>query len=357
MDILFSFDIFSYEKYGGISRYYVELQKHLNKIKYHDDNFTLSPGIHINEYIKDKGFKIYNFKGRSRVTNFFNIYNENILLKKSTNTIFHKTYYSNYNLDNKNPKILTIYDLIDEKFNANNNIVKKIIKNKIDLCNKVDKIIAISNSTKNDIITNYKINPNKIHVVYLGSNICNDIKLNQSYPSFEFNYFLFVGKRNGYKNFKFLLDIFHLSNSIKNNFKLVCFGSQPTLNELKIINEYKLDDNIIFITGNDNILANLYTNAFALVYPSLYEGFGLPIIEAMKLSCPVFCSNTSSMIEIADNNAFLFDPYEIDSFLSVFDKNSNIDNLSNKKNQARIYAQKFTWDQCALETRKIYNEI
>ena len=126
---------------------------------------------------------------------------------------------------------------------------------------------------------------------------------------------------------------------------------------MKIINEYKLDDNIIFITGNDNILANLYTNAFALVYPSLYEGFGLPIIEAMKLSCPVFCSNTSSMIEIADNNAFLFDPYDIDSFLSVFDKNSNIDNLSNKKNQARIYAQKFTWDQCALETRKIYNEI
>ena len=270
---------------------------------------------------------------------------------------YHKTYYSNYHLLNNNPKNITIYDLIDEKFNANNNTIKKNIINKVNLCKKVDKIIAISNSTKNDLINYYQISPQKIEVVYLGSNLGRDKCFQNTEPLYNFNYLLFVGKRNGYKNFKYILNIFNNSINIKNNFKLVCFGSQPNKEEINLINKYKLEHNIIFITGDDNILINLYKNAFALVYPSLYEGFGLPIIEAMKLSCPVFCSNTSSMIEIAEENAILFDPYKPESFISVFDKYSNLEHLNKLKLKAQLYSNKFSWEHCAIQTRNIYNEI
>ena len=77
----------------------------------------------------------------------------------------------------------------------------------------------------------------------------------------------------------------------------------------------------------------------------------------MKLSCPVFCSNTSSMVEIAQNNAFLFDPYKPESFLNVFNKNANNENLVNKKIAAKLYSKKFSWEQCAIETNNIYKTI
>ena len=140
----------------------------------------------------------------------------------------------------------------------------------------------------------------------------------------------------------------------------MCFGGGIfEKKELEIINELGLDvNNIIQIEGDDKVLSNLYKNAESFIFPSLYEGFGLPIIEAMSYGCPVILSSIDVFKEIVEDSASFFDPYSAESIKEKIE-NLVYSNENKQKFITRGYNQikKFTWENCANNTLNVYKKI
>ncbi len=234
---------------------------------------------------------------------------------------------------------------------------------------KADKVITGSNFSKNDIISNYKINSQKIEVIPYGvsSNfkpIKNEEKIKNVLKKYNISgeYILTVGRLNPRKN---LLSLVKAYNILKKNkkipHKLVIAGkedynSKETIKFVKKMDCYK---NIIF-TGfvRDEDLPYLYNGADIFVYPSLFEGVGLPVLEAMSCGIPVITSNTTALKEIIGNAGIAINPFNIDEiaqaiFQIISDRNLKSDYIK----KAFIRAKEFSWKLTAQKTLKIYKEL
>ncbi len=362
MKVVFDYQTFALQQYGGISRYFVSLAKEL--IKKDVDLNIISP-IYVNKYLDELDEKFVSgigpIKIPSKATRVLLKANSILYNKKVssiTPDVVHQTYFYDDNF--KNPTVLTIYDMIHEVFFYEKNKINSrssIIEQKKSAILKADKIICISESTKNDLLKYVPINESKIEVIYLGvdeftPNFSEGQQLNIEKP-----FLLFVGKRDGYKNFKLLLEAFASSSKLKRDFKLVAFGGGEFSNEeIRIIKALKIDyDLIINIQGNDSLLNNLYSRASAFIYPSIYEGFGLPPLEAMTNSCPVVVSNSSSIPEVVGNAGIYFDPHSIDSLVYSIESVVYSDNRTNdliSLGHERI--KEFSWKMCADKTFDTY---
>jgi glycosyltransferase involved in cell wall biosynthesis len=222
---------------------------------------------------------------------------------------------------------------------------------------KAKKIIAVSESTKKDIVKFLDVPKNKIKVIYNGfekkeANTKGQIKRLITSP-----YILYVGTLQPRKNLKTLIYAYSYFKKNNREFKLVIAGKKGWLYE-NILNEVKslgLVNEILFMDFvNDEKLINLYKNAFCLVLPSFYEGFGIPPLEAMSYHCPVICSDTSSLPEVVGDAALLFDPKSKDELIKCFNSLKNSEDLRIKlieKGKMRI--KKFSWKKCAKETLDI----
>jgi glycosyltransferase involved in cell wall biosynthesis len=167
-----------------------------------------------------------------------------------------------------------------------------------------------------------------------------------------------VGQRVRHKNFNTLFSVYCQEKEIHRSFKLVCFGGDPfTEQEQQQMASQGLMDRCLHVSGDDHTLARYYKGASALVYPSLYEGFGMPLIEAMHYGCPVIASNSSCLPEIAGNAGTLFPPQDAHA-LSALMKDVLFNESVAAACRAAGYVQekKFSWDRCALETLAVYRK-
>ncbi len=365
MKIAYDHQIFTFQEIGGVSRYYSMLADNLLKQQQDVKVFT---GLHRNSYlanlpketIKGFGFKKYPPKsGR-----FFNLLNHlvtNVQIKSWKPDIIHETYYNVLpKFKSDVVRITTVYDMINEIFSDEFSTFEKTRNFKKKTIERVDHIITISNSTKSDLIKIFGVKDNKISVVHLGV----DLRTFKQ-PKFknQFSgqpYILYVGSRDSYKNFNNMLKACAISNIIKNKIMIVAFGGgEFSSKELLKINGLGFNDGLVQqVGGNDEILASLYSNALCFVYPSLYEGFGLPPLEAMAAECPVVSSNSSSMPEVINKAGVYFNPNDIDEMCSaietvILDKDlrSRLINLGLKN------IKLFSWQKCAFETLNIYKKI
>jgi len=173
-------------------------------------------------------------------------------------------------------------------------------------------------------------------------------------------FLLYVGVRSGYKNFQRLLEAYASSATLHENFRLVCFGGGGFgHSEIRQIKKLDLPvDKLVWIGGDDEVLMQLYGQATAFVYPSLYEGFGIPPLEAMAHACPVVCSRGSSISEVVGNAGEYFDPLDsatiVHAIENVADSQSRAAELI-KLGQERI--KHFTWEQCARRTHDVYSSL
>jgi glycosyltransferase involved in cell wall biosynthesis len=367
MKIFFDHRIFFYQKYGGISRYYIFLYENLmvkNNTKIQINSF-----IYINSYLKQ--LVTSNFKGlylnQNMVFNkfinlsskFLNYLFEFFYLLFFPPDIYHITYYDYIPFHFKKTKIVvTVYDMIHELYP--NEFVSKasIVKRKC--ISKADLIICISENTKKDLIRIFNIDENKIKVIYLGFTRF-DTDINKIRIPFLLlkPYILFVGQRTGYKNFTNLIKAYNYSQRLLTDFNLVCFGGGSfDDNELELIKSLKLENKIHLLQGDDDLLSICYRNAKVFVYPSLYEGFGIPPLEAMSCNTPVCCSNTSSIPEVVGNAAILFDPndfIQIQKALTsiLYDENLQTNLILSGKERIK----EFNWDKCANQTYYEYQQI
>ena len=171
---------------------------------------------------------------------------------------------------------------------------------------------------------------------------------------------LFVGSRYGYKNFENFIKAYAISNDLRNNYRILFYGGEkPGKYEFEIIKKNKLNNEQILFYNDDHYdLAYIYSNVLALIYPSFYEGFGIPILEAMSLGCPVISSNGGALSEIGGTGVPYFDPNSIEEITS---KIENILSSTNSLKNIREYGLKrsneFSWKNCANQTFEGYNEI
>ncbi len=221
---------------------------------------------------------------------------------------------------------------------------------------KANKVICISNATKNDLINLIGTNKEKINVIYLGTpKIGKNCK-----KKISKNYFLIVGALRPRKNIERILFAFNDFLKINKNFKLIIVGKNLN-NSVKIkniVDKLNLNEKVNFVgVISQSKLNNFYSNSTAYLYPSLYEGFGLPILEAQALSCPVITSNISSMPEIAGNGAIMVNPRSISDITLAMEKivKNNVLRLDLiKKGKSNI--KKFNWKKCAKETLLLYQD-
>ena len=137
------------------------------------------------------------------------------------------------------------------------------------------------------------------------------------------------------------------------------WGGAFTKKEKELFRSLKIPENkIVQISGNDMLLSSLYSSAEAFIFPSLYEGFGLPLLEAMSADCPVICSNASSFPEVAGNAAEYFDPESEESLIDALE-NLLFDEVRKKSLiKAGLDRVKcFSWEKCATETEAVYTKL
>ena len=366
MKIAFDNQIFSLQEYGGISRYFVNLIQQLENSEVQTKIFA---PIFYNKYIKEipkelifgKYLNKYPVK-TYRFINLFSKYLSNHMIKKWKADIIHETYYSSIDFQSKKIlKVITVYDMIHEiflnKFFKENDAT--IIK-KVNSIKRADHIIAISENTKKDLITFFPETESKISVIRLGFN---PVVFNQKNKKLDIKlhtpYILYVGDRGYLKNFNNFVIAFSNSKFLKEKYKIVVFGNNKiNKKERDFFNKYNILNNIIFDSGADNLLTSYYSNAAAFIYPSLYEGFGLPLLEAMGNKCPVICSNTSSMPEVAGDAALFFDPYNLKDIQIKIEKLLKDNKLRSRMISKGIDRHKFfSWKKNADETIKVYKKI
>lgn len=282
------------------------------------------------------------------------------LMKEQNYDIFHPTFLDDYFLPyiGDKPFVFHIHDMtttILRQYFSSNNDYQTLKKRK--LASLAAHIVAVSENTKKDVMELLNIPEEKITVIYHGADDWNYKLLENKY---NFNYLLYVGGRSSYKFYIEMLMAIKGFLLRHKDIKLLTVGAPFNSREIALINKLNLKDNIIRISASDEELMSLYSNAMAFIYPSIYEGFGIPILEAYRAKCPVILNNTSCFPEIADGAAIYFEMNSnhsnLDEVLEGFIK------LPQKVKEELIDRQLerlklFSWNQAALQLSEVYKNI
>ncbi len=234
-------------------------------------------------------------------------------------------------------------------------------------CESADLILAVSDQTKKDIIDIYNVPEEKIQVTWQSVKPINyynkeengfDQKYLAGNKIKKEKYVLFVGNIEPKKNIKSLITAMSFVNPA---IKLVIVGKKAWLweDQLKGLDKYMDEERVVFMDFvDDDELAVLYRNASCLVFPSLYEGFGLPVLEAMQHNCPVICSGITSLPEVAGDAALYIDPYDykdIRSKIMAILKDSELRNSMIEKGKKRV--EFFSPENYAKRLEDAYSKV
>lgn len=367
--ILFDDQVFKIQQYGGISRYFCNLMNGLSKSEEYQilPNNYFSTNKHLDKHQLNKFsflYKTKNFKGKHRLINYISKRNDKKLkrlIQKGQFDIFHPTYYNvdflNYLPSNK-PFVLTVYDMIHEIMPELVSDYYNEVMNKSLLLQKAEHIIAISENTKKDIIHFYpNISPQKISVIHLASSEVIESELSAS--SEMSNYILFVGNRGLYKNFKWMFESISDFLTEKKMILICAGGGWFSDSEIDLFKSFNLDKNVKFVDiSNDHILNNLYKKAFCFIFPSIYEGFGIPILESFANRCPAILSKSSCFPEIAGNGALYFEINNAESLKGQLNElYYNNELRKDLIKHSKEILLKYSWNRMVAQHIEVYKKI
>ena len=284
--------------------------------------------------------------------------------------IVHGTNYNVYPYQ-KSRKVMSIYDLSFIKYPNYIDSVVKTYGDRVKKCLKwTDLVLTISESSKSDIIEYLNVEPERIYVTPLASryhsNFFPDEKVEQLKQSINYDfsqpYILFVSTIEPRKNIEALISAFnYLKDKFKIEHHLILIGQKGWHHEpiFAAIERSPWENHIHHLNYlADELVALFYSQADVFVYPSHYEGFGLPVLEAMTLGAPVITSNTSSLPEVAGDAALLIEPDDpthlANAILKVI-SDSQLRNELIQKGQER--AKLYSWERTAKETLKAYQSL
>lgn len=270
----------------------------------------------------------------------------------------------------KVPCLYIVHDLIYEEFPSQLGKLAKLKRfvlhyNVAQGIRKATQIVAVSNYTKNDIKKHHStLQLDKVNVVYEGWEHLQNIKASPTTDSVEFQrYFIYVGSSRGHKNLARLIDAISLIKEIlPTDFGFVFVGSLAhlTREQCEKVQRINSKRTLVTFTGwvSEEQLANYMSNANALIFPSLSEGFGIPVLEAFYYKLPLLLANRTSLPEVAGDAAIYFDP------LDVTDMSKKIVSLALQKTDSLVLKKlgterlkHFSWSKTAKELEQILNTI
>jgi len=360
MHVLYDYQIFALQEMGGISRYFVELALRLPDYSGGIETTILAP-VHINAYLENSpvrkvGRKVAPFPGKHRILPRINRIAGRGFLKKQPPDIFHETYYSGNAQPIHAPRILTVYDMIHERFpDQFHGVDSHIPVLKAQAVARADHVIAISKSTRDDLMQYLGVAPEKVTVIPLAPSF-DTIDGRVDFDAGGRPYLLYVGLREGVKNFQRFIIAFSRSRLLCSEFDVLCVGGGGfTTDEERFFRSLGVREQVRHLQADDSLLAALYAHAALFVYPSLYEGFGLPLLEAMHCGCPVACSTAGSMPEIAGDAALYFDPLDEEELRTVLESIVQSQEIADSLRVRGHEREKmFAWESCVARTAELY---
>lgn len=360
MRILFDHQVFQLQRTGGASRLYFEILKRLSNRPGFE--VSLFAGLHRSHFpIERLTAESFRFFGKRMANDEYLTFAAKanrlalpLYALGASADIYQPTYYVDALPLSKTPKVATVLDMIHEIYPKQFGI-DRTTERKKELCHTAELIFSISEHTKQDLIEKFRVPAEKIRVIHLANSI--------TPPATRLNfvdrpYVLYVGARAGYKNFNLLAKSFAASAALK-DFELIAFGSGAfNGDEKRLLEDLKISTRVRQIPGDDDVLAQLYASAKVFVYPSLYEGFGIPPLEAMALGCPVIAARSSSIPEVCGDGALLFDPNSEEELKTALEKVVLDTALSTELIRRGTAREKtFSWDKTTDGLVKLYQEL
>lgn len=384
MKVLYDSQAFDMQTHGGISRCFAELYSHLPK----DIDAHISVLESNNVYLQNLGYKsegeLYNnflwskdsalkkllyklyynakFGEYSRLDRTPKI-NRHLSVKEIKSKgfdILHPTFFDPYFLKyiGNLPFVITVHDMIPELFPqyyARNDF--QILQKNI-VIPKATHLIAISEQTKKDLCSTMNIKESQVSVVYHGVDETPYIPTENNRRSYE--YILFVGERHYYKNFNLFAKSCVPILKRHKDLKVICTGKSFTEEENAMFKSWGVENRFIheFVVTNHEML-DLYHDALAFIYPSSYEGFGLPILEAYKAECPILLNHASCFPEIAGDAAIYFHLNSTtNNFEEQFETFYHLDGIEKKEliRKQKERSKLFSWKVSAQKLSNIYKQ-
>ena len=382
--ILYDCQAFDMQTHGGVSKCFTELYKHLpHEVAaeigvIETDNVYLQElgypplGYVYNHFISGHNFpaKRFLYKACKNIIAGHpsrwdcgprvNQYYSERLIKQGNYDVFHPTYFDDYFLSylKNKPFVVTVHDMIPELFPQYfaKDDAQILLKRKV--VPLASHIIAVSEQTKKDVVRLMNIPEDKVSVVYHGTSFKPYVPSVAEHQDYE--YLLYVGERRFYKNFMaFCQEILPVLKRHQ-EMKVICTGKPFSDDELCFFKEKGIRDRFVhrFVKSEQEML-DLYHDAVAFIYPSSYEGFGIPILEAYKANCPVMLNRASCFPEIAGDAAIYFNIDDMKSDLAeqletLYGLNHDERNALLAKQRQRL--QRYSWEQAAKALVNIYNK-
>ncbi len=368
MKVLYDHQTFTGVPYGGISRYFYELMHSFSKRS--DIEFELSLRLSNNEYLDQASFSrhlryqsLAQVRNVHRIASVLNRLSSLQRVKAGNFDIFHPTYYHPYFLDaiGRKPFVITFHDATSERYGKiYPEVGEGLCEQKKKLLRRADCIIAISEFSKQEILRFFPIEPEKIKVIHLGTTLNESVLApgEQSSP-LPAPYLLYVGKRGLYKNFDGFFRAVQPVLQRHPDLHIICAGGGSfSRDEQSLFHASRLTNRIHYRPASNASLLALYKNARAFVFPSLNEGFGIPVLEAYSGGCAVVLSNRSSLPEVGADAALYFDPEDDDSMADSIERVVTDDALNadlRRKGIERL--RDFSCDKTARQTLEIYQSL
>lgn len=245
-------------------------------------------------------------------------------------------------------QVVMVHDFIYELFPEYIPGGESVVRQKADAINAADKVICNSHTTAKDLRLLFPVSEKDISIAHLAADpVFRKKSDDQIVQKLDCPFILFVGKRSNYKNFSTLLEAY-LQWSKKDEIKLVAAGPGLSEAEKDTFHDLSLEDKVVvFEYPDDETLCDLYNQAVAFIYPSLYEGFGIPLLEAMQCGCPIIASQIPSTEEVAGNIPIYFQAQDPLSLLSALDQLSGIPNMEQRVQMGLMHAEQYSWEKTA----------
>jgi glycosyltransferase involved in cell wall biosynthesis len=259
----------------------------------------------------------------------------------------------------RRPVVITVLDMIHEVFADTLDPRREMARAKAACIERADAILCISEHTRADLVARFPAVAERCVVTPLASSMEIDADAVAAASPPECPYFLHVGGREAYKNFPFLLRAWAKYHAARPETQFVVIGRQWLAPERALLAELKIEDSVVHRgEADDAQLALLYRQSLALIYPSLYEGFGIPPLEAMRCGTAVLCSDASSLPEVCGDAPLYFDPRHEEMLLAHLLTLTDSDTARRaciERGTAR--ARLFSWDRTAAQTWEVYRQL